>query len=900
MFRRALFRLLHAFSPQRGDADLAREIASHLALLEEDFLRRGLSEADARLAARRAFGGVEQAKEHHRDARSFRWIDDARRDLKYAGQLLRRTPVFALTATFSLAIGIGATTTIFTVANALLLRAPAGVAAADRIVDIYQVDDRNAMSAPFMPFAAYTELARQVTSFDGLYAFQPDVQPTSMRVGAVAERVFAGTVTPGYFSVLRVGAAAGRLFAEGDGDTVVLSHRFWTRRFDADPAIVGRTLWVNGRAFAVAGVAAEAFRGTSVVAPEIWMSTTRAASLMPNAALDGMQVLAGGRLKDGVSLTQAAAEVDVAGRAVYAKRPMRPERPGGGIFESAPRLQAAATSRIPGTLRRIVAAFLALLMGLVALVLAIACANLAGVLLARASARRLEIAVRLAIGAGRGRLIRQLLTETLVIFLLGGAAGLLIARLLTSLIAAWLLPTFPVPVNLSLPLDARVFAFTAGLSLVAALLSGLAPALQASKADVVSALKDDAQGPADRLRLRNAFVIAQVAFSILLVVAAGLLGRAMQRVSVADQGYDPRGIEVASVDLSLAGYTGQTGPAFVRTLLERVRELPGLQAVALADRTPRPGVMTMMFGEGLSVPGVTPPNGQPYFNVSWTSVEPGYFEALRIPLVAGRDFTERDRTGEPAVAILPAATAKRLWPGESAVGKSVQWQPGGMPGSRPSPRRSLLVVGVVADLRQSGPPEQRSVLPVYAPLQQRYTPRITIMARSTDGADAQRQIRAALQALDPNLPILSARSLEQEITGPVQQQLRVAASVSGTVGVVSLLLAAIGIYGVTAYMASRRTREIGIRVALGAQRGEILAMMLRQGMALVGVGAAIGLVLAAASGRLLTRLLFGVPPLDPVTFGAATLLFAIIGLAACYLPARRATRVDPMVALRYE
>jgi predicted permease len=681
----------------------------------------------------------------------------------------------------------------------------------------------------------------------------------------------------------------------------VLSHRFWSHRFDADPSVIGRTLWLNGRPFTAIGVAAETFRGTSVVAPDVWLPVDATRFLAPGSSPSHLQVMAGGRLKPGVARAQAAAEIEVLGRAIYEKHPTIAVRLGrGNPVRIHPGLRLAAASPIPGNLRRLVAGFLALLMGLVSMVLVIACANLAGILLARGRARRVEIAVRLALGAGRSRLIRQLLAETLLLFVLGGAAGLLLARWLTTVLVSRLLPEFPVPVNLSLPLDGRVVLFAMGLSLVAALCSGLAPALQGSKADVVSALKAGIQGPADRLRLRNAFVVAQIAFSILLVIAAGLLGRALQRVHATDAGFDPRGVELASIDLSLAGYTEATGPAFARTLLQRVRELPGVQSAAIADATPRPGVIGGMFGDTITVAGVTPPNGDPSFMATWTIVEPGYFSTLRIPLVAGRDFTAADRSGAPSVIIVPAAVARQLWPGQNAVGKSVVYQTGRRsgPGGPPLPPVSLEVVGVAKDLKGDGPRGPASMVQAYAPLQQRYTPRLTIMARDAGGRRTAADIRGVVQSLDANLPILSARTLEDEITGPVQTQLRVAASVSGSVGIVSLLLAAIGIYGVTAYLVGRRTREIGIRLALGAHRGQILGMILRQGMALVAIGSAIGLLLAAAASRSLTRLLFGVPPLDPVTFGGAALLFAAIGLAACYVPARRATRVDAMNALR--
>ena len=908
--RRSVHRFFNALRPAAAEPDLTREIRSHLTLLEDDFQRRGMTPEEARYAARRVFGGVEQTKDMQRDARSFRWLDDARRDLRYGAHLLWRTPLFAATATLSLAIGIGATTTIFTVANGLLLRAPSGVADPDRLVDIFHVERGTSsmagrMAGPMVPYSLYLDTRQRATTLDGVYAYYVQLVPISLRVSGGAERIFASLITPNYFSLLGVSAAAGRLFGPGDSEQegaspiVVLSHRFWTRRFNADPSVVGQAVRLNGQAFTVVGVASEGFQGTNVLAADVWVPAAMTQALKPGSSLEWMQVLMGGRLKPDVSLRQAAAEIDLIGSTQYGRRPLerfgRPARP------TVPGLSLMTASPLPGPFRLLVGGFLALLMGLVSMVLIIACANLAGVQLARATARRREIAVRLAIGAGRGRLVRQLLTETIVLFALGGVAGLLLARLMTSLVVA-LLPAFPVPVGLSLPLDTHVVAFTAGLTFVAAVVCGLAPALQASKADVVTALKDEAQGSSERLRLRNAFVVVQVAFSLLLVVAGGLLGRALARVTLVERGFDARGIELATIDLSQAGYTDTTGPAFARQLLDRVRQLPVVQAATMADRAPSPGVIRGMFGDGLTVPGVTPPNGQPFFMPNWTIVEPAYFSTLRIPFVAGRDFTNADRAGEPSVVIVPEGTARTLWPGQNAVGKYVLWQRNQRrsPSAAAPPPKSLRVVGVSKDLAASEARSETASLEVYVPLQQRYLPEITIIARATHGQRISTDIRAIVESIDPNLPVLTVRTLEEELTGPVETQLRVAASVSGSVGIVSLLLAAIGVYGVTAYVASRRTREIGIRLALGAQRADVLSMILRQGMVLVGIGSAIGLLLAAAGSRLLTRLLFGVPPIDPVTFGGATLLFAIIGLAACYVPARRAAGVDAMVALRYE
>jgi predicted permease len=537
-------------------------------------------------------------------------------------------------------------------------------------------------------------------------------------------------------------------------------------------------------------------------------------------------------------------------------------------------------------------------MSVVSLVLVIACANVAGVLLARATARRREIAVRLAIGAGRARLIRQLITETTLLFVLGGAAGLLLARGMTSLLIS-VLPSLPLPVDVSLPLDGRVVLWTTGLSLVAAILSGLAPALQASKADVVSALKDDPQGPSDRSRLRHAFVIAQVAFSVLLVASAGLLVRALRNASAVDLGFDPRGVEVTSLDLSLAGYTRTTGPLFVRELADRVRELPSVQAATLAQLVPMGGGMRMCCG--ITVPGATPPNGQRFFEPNWNVVEPAYFATLRIPVLAGRDFNDADRNGTQPVAIVGAAAARQFWPNASAqdvVGQFMLWQTSPDGPDRTAAVRRLLVVGVAGDLKSGGP----GALPrpiVYVPMQQRYNSRMMLLARTTHGQRITGEIRAVVASMNPNLPVVGARTLEDQ-SGPILTQLRVSASVAGSVGLVGMLLAAIGIYGVTAYSVTRRTHEIGVRIALGAGRTDVIAMVLRKGMSLVALGSAIGLLLGAAAGRLLSTWLVGIPAIDAITFGGSAMLFAVIGLVACYVPAHRAATVDPSVALRVE
>jgi predicted permease len=883
-------RLWAAIAPGRAEDELFRETAAHLALLEDDLQRRGMTAGEARVEARRAFGGVEQMKDRQRDARSFVWLDDARWDLRHAARLLRRDVLFTLTAVLSLAIGIGANTTVFTIAHAVLFRPPAGVADPDQLVDIGTRTPGGGFGNSSYP--NYLDLRARTTTLDGVYAYS--LFPQAMSLDAESgtsgsERIFATLVAANYFNTLGATSSAGRLFGpdENNPDTadgLVLSHQYWSRRFNGDPGIIGRAMTLNGRPMTVIGVASDGFQGTGIRAGDAWVPIASAASASSLSERASAWLLLGGRLKPGVTAPQAAAEVDAIGRALAVEYPDQNK----GLGFRVQRLSPVPGSSAP------IAVFLALLMSIVGLVLVIACANVTGVLLARASARRQEIAVRLAMGAGRSRLVRQLLAETLMLFSMGGLAGLLLARGLTSTIVA-ALPALPFPVDVSVALDLRAILFTAALVLVAALLSGLAPALQASKAEVVPALKDDVSAPA-RVRLRHAFVVAQVALSILLVVVAGLFVRALQAAGASDPGFDRRGVELASLDLSMAGYTGTTGLPFVRELAERVRALPDVQAASVA--TSLPGGFEVQR-RGVTVPGVTPPDGERAFGVDWNNVEPGYFAALHIPIASGRDFTTADRAGARLVAIVGEGTARRFWPGQDPIGKQIVQQEPGVRGPDPAAAKKLLIVGVARDVKASTLIDGLSSSLVYVPLQQQYLSRVTIVARTTRGQRIADELRRLVASMNRDLPIVTSQTLDDATAiGLVPQQIIM--SVAGGLGLIGALLAAIGIYGVAAYAVTRRTREIGIRIALGAQRADVVAMVLRQGMWLAVIGSAIGLLIAAAASRALVAFLFGIPPLDPVIFSGAAVLFALVGLAACYLPARRAAQVDPLTALRYE
>jgi predicted permease len=890
----------------RVEQDLDDEIRAALDLVIDEHRRSGMSPDDARRMALLQFGGVESVKAQVREARAGALLETLLQDLRHAARLLLRSPLFTLTAGLSLSISIGATTSVFTVVNGLLVNVPGGVSEPDRLVEIARLEEGDFGIEP-IAYPDYLAVRDRATRFEGVYGYSLTSESLSLRTGGSTERVFGGFVTMNFFDVLGVRAAQGRLFGPGDRErpgeapVAVLSHSYWIRRFNGDAAIVGSSVTMNGQPMTVVGVADAEFRGMSLLPPDVWIPAVMLPALYPDRRLDfspasrvSWQTMMGGRLKSSVSRVQASAEVAAIGSVLEREHDRENaflRATGIPAVEQRITWFAASTSLVPAGLRVPAAAFLSLLMALVAVVLVIACANLAGVLLARATVRRREMALRTAIGASQRRLVRQLLTETALLVLLGGAAGLLVARGATTLLVRRL-PEFPLPVNLSVPLDLHVVLFSLAMSVVAALLAGLAPALHASRADVVTALKDDSQGPYDRLRLRNGFVVAQVALSILLVLTAGLLMRGLDRVSAVDPGYDPHGVDLASIDLSMAGYDSTTGPAFARMLLERVRALPAVKAATMGDRAPGAGGLSL---GGLSVPGATPPDGRPYFFGNWNLIESDYFRTLGITPIAGRDFGPGDHQSAQHVAIVGESAARRLWPGRDAVGQTLFVTSPALDGSTPTPV-PLVVVGVVSDLPVGG---FRGVVPLalYVPLQQRYVPGLTIFARGTGEQSIVADLRRLVTTMNPNLPVLSASSLEEQQNGPKETSLRVAAAIAGGVGLVGLILAAIGIYGVTAYAVTQRTREIGIRLAMGAGRGCVVGIVLRQGMLLVAIGSAIGLSSGFGIATVLQRI---GAPLDASVFVATAILFAAVGLIACYLPVRRATRIGAMEALRYE
>ena len=814
-------------------------------------------------------------------------LDAVRQDIRIAVRLLRKSPVFTLTAALSLAIGIGANTAIFSLVNALLFKGRPGISEPQQLVDVGRT--RRGRGFDTSSYPNYVDLKQRVTALKGLAAYRVEAVAMSYRDAAQAsvepQRIFVTSVSGNFFDILGTRAAAGRLFADGEDEaarvqpTIVLSHALWERQYRRDPSVVGRTVAINGIDTRIVGVAERGFRGTNFLAADAWMPISAFSVFNPGAAMMTERrivwLVLAGRLKEGVGLAEAQAQVSTVAQHLEKEYPDSNRNMSWTLSPS---------SIVPAPFRGPVNGFLALLMTIVALVLLIACVNLAGVLLARGTGRRREVAVRLAIGAGRGRIVRQLVTETLAIFAIGGVAGLLLAGWLVRLLSS-LTDVLPFPVGIDLSLDTRVLVFAAGVSLASGVLSGLVPAMQAARTNLVAGLKAESGGFAlRRLRLRGALLVGQVALSCVLFLTAALLARSMREAGNINPGFDSTNVDVVSLDLAMGGYRGAATAQFGERLITRARQIPGVTDVALTRMIP-------LQGGGFGLGGLTPAGKDEDIAADWNIVTPGYFSALKIPVLAGRGFTPADREGTPAVAVVNETFAKRAWPGSDAVGQRLIRQ-------TPDGRSELIVVGVARDgkYRTLG---EAPVAFIYVPHAQNFSDEMALLVRRSGTGSAVPAVRAALRELDPALPIVNAQLLHDAAAiGLIPQ--RVAATLAGSLGLVGLLLAAIGIYGVTSFGVAQRTREIGLRVALGAAQPQVLRLVLRHGLGLALVGVAIGLALGAAAARLLSSLLYGVGANDPLTFLGVAAVFAAIAALATYIPARAAVKIDPLQALRVD
>jgi predicted permease len=812
-------------------------------------------------------------------------------DLRFTWRQLVKSPAFAGTAVVSLALGLSASTTVFSLADALLFRQRPGIADPGRLVDVGRTQRGGGFDT--ISYPNYADIRDQNQVFSGVAAYRVEPAALSLDARGSVDRVYGMVVSANYFSVLGVTPVRGRTFLPSDesitepGPVAVISHRLWRQRFDSDPRVVGSVLRLNSQPVTVVGVAPEGFAGTGVLVPDVWLPLSMQPALSggDRGLFDNRRavwLMAFARLRAGVALPQAQAQMTTLAARLARDHPEANKDKG---------IRLEPSHRLAGPLRTPVTLFTSLLAMLAGLVMLIACSNVAGMLLARAAVRRRELAVRLAIGAGRGRLVRQLLTETLAVFVLGGLGGLLLAWWATHVVGS-LLPALPVPVVVDLRLDVRAVAFGLGLSLLTGVCFGLPPALRASRMALASVIKGHPEGAARRLGMRGVFVVGQVAMALVLLVSASLFLRALQRASAIDPGFRTEGIDVVFLDLRMGGYTPANSRAFVDQLLERLRDRPGIQRAAVAGVVP-------LGGDGLSFGGVRVPGqrdvDRPFGEMAdWNVVTPGYFQTLDIPIVSGRTFIPPEGGPSSRVAIVNEEMARRLWPGQDAVGRRFEVVgPEGVDGT-------LEVVGVARDAKYRWIGDSARLF-VYVPFGQQSYDRQAVLVRRghVSGASSMATVRSALAALNPSLPIIEATTLEAYAGLGLLPQ-RLAGWAAGSLGLVGLLLAALGIYGVTAYSAAQRTREVGIRIALGAERASVTRLMLWQGFRLAAVGAVLGLAGAAAGSRLLGSLLLGVDALDPLAFGVTAAVFVGITAAASWLPARRAAARDPVEALRLE
>jgi putative ABC transport system permease protein len=876
--RMRLRALLHSEDVHR---EIAEEWQFHIDRRTEENIRRGLSPEEARRSAEQHFGNSGYLKDVSWDQRGGGFFEILWQDLRFGARQLLRSPGFTFVALVSLVLGIGANAVIFSLVSTCLLR-PLPITHPEQVFEISQGKRNDPSYSQWMSYPNYKDLRdrNQVLSAMAVYRFAP----MSLSHNGANERVWGYLVSENYFDLLGVRPFLGRTFLPEEGSApnahpvAVLSYGCWQRRFASDPAIGGSPIMINGHRFTAVGVAPPNFTGTeSVFTPEFWIPSMMQAWIESWNGMESRgngQWLAVGRLKPGIAVAQAQAQLNTVAQQ------LEKEYPGN---DQGMALRLTPPGLVDPSLRTAVIAFTGALMLTVVLVLAIACSNLASLLLARSAQRRKEIAVRMAIGATRFRLTRQLLTESLMLSVIGAAFGLLLGSVLMRLAQASV-PSTDFALTLDLRMDWRVVFFVTSLALFTGIGFGLVPALYASRPDVISTLKEDALGGARKARLRSVLVVLQIALSFVLLITAGLTVRSLRHTEGLGPGFDPNHAVTLSVDLALQGYDQQKGQMFYQLLAQRVRALPGVHAAGL--------IRSLPLGLEASTTGVYPdgrpePQAQDMPSAFYENISPGYFAAMGIPLLAGRDFADSDTKNSSGVVIVNETLAQQFWPGENPIGKRLH-----------SGNTSVLeVVG----LAKNGKYQSLGEIPgltIYYPLQQVYASNAALVVRTdVDPNGAIASVRGEVRNLDPTLPVYEAKTLREHMRLALFP-LHVGAVAVGSFAFLAMILAAIGIYGVMAYSVAQRTQEIGIRMALGARAIDVWKMVLRQGVILTAIGMLCGLLFALGLSKIVASLLYGVSATDPLTFLLISLLLAAVALLASFLPARRATQIDPVMAIK--
>ncbi len=868
------------FHRRRAEAELAAEFQDHLEQEIANNLRSGMRPEEARAAALRLIGPISYHQEQCRDSRGAAFLETFARDLRYAVSMLRRTPLFTAAAVVTLALGIGANTTVFTfVENILLRQLP--------VRDAHQLAFLNWGGNTNMSYPDYIDFRDRNTFFSNLIAYR--CVPVSLGIQARdSYRAWGYEASGNYFETLGIRPLLGRFFGPEEdrvpdaNPVIVLSHRFWRDRFAADPMAVGRQVRINSYPFTIIGVAPPGFAGTElIVNADYWVPMNMVARIEPGsdwiASRYAHNIWSVGRLKPGIPRAQAEADLNRIARDLAAAYP--------DSIDTKDRFHLSDPGLLGQTLRGPTTAFGIVLMSVGGRVQLLACVNLAGMLTARASDRQREIGIRLALGAGRGRLLRQLMTESLLLAAIGGALGFGIAFAACRLFSAWRL-NIDIPIAKTLQPNALVLAFTAAAALLTTLIFGLAPALQATRTDVIRSLK----GGTARIRrwgVRDLIVTGQIALSVILVICSVLVVRSLQHALTLNLGFVPDHAVSASFDLKLQGYDKVRSRTLDAALVAKAATLPGMQAVGIIDNFP------LRIGENNSVVSrtdrpVPPPSerrGAVIYNIS-----PGYLPAAGTKLLLGRDIDAHDREGSPAVAIVNQAFADVLFPQENPIGQHFRM-------TLNANDTGMEIVGVVETGKYESLGEDPKPV-AFLPIEQRRTEETTVVARTAlPPEQAVEMLRRTILDLDPALTLYSVGGLKDQLAFPLFPA-RAAAMVLGIFGVLAMVLAATGLFALMAYAVSRRTREIGIRIALGARAGMILSSVLSRTLKLCAAGIVIGVLVTLSGGRVLSAILYGVSPSDPLTYATAVLLVALVAALACWRPAAYAIRIDPGRTLR--
>jgi putative ABC transport system permease protein len=871
--------LRNLLSSRRVEAELHQEVLSHLEMLVEENIRAAMPPEEAQRAARIELGGIEQVKEQVREKRIGNWFHSVISDCRYGLRQLHKNPGFSAVAILTLALGIGANTAIFSVVNGVLLQ-PLPFPKQNQLMTLWEQDSAGLRSNT--SWATFMDWSRENHSFTGITAVS--LWTPAFISANDAENLIGFRVSSNFFALMGVNLEHGRSFlpsedVRGKNFVVVLSHGFWQRRFGSDTGILGKAIQLGGRAYTVVGILPANFPSVLSFDPrkpaEIYSPLAYDATL-PYACRDCRHLRTLARLKDTVTMAQADAEMDQISNALYREYPTDYSSPGV--------ILTPLKDYLVGDVRPVLWA----LLGSVGFVLLIACVNVANLLLAWAARRQREVAVRTALGAQPARMIRQFLTESLLLSLLGGVFGFLLAW--GSVASLQRLRPGNLPRLEDVRIDMWTFLFTFAIAVLAALAFGLVPAFGASKLDLSRALKKSGKSTAgtERRRLRNLLVVADVALALLLLTGAGLMMKSFVRLLDVNPGFDPSHTLTLGVSLWGPKAQDELAVAFYQQVLQRVRALPGVESAGVVSQLPLGGNLDMY---GIHVEGKMSPNPEGDPSADRYSVSPGYVKAMRIPLLRGRELDERDRTGAPLVALVNDSFARMFWPGEDPVGKRFKI------GDTHGPWR--IIVGVVGDVLHNGLNAPHT-LQIYLPNAQYPDSDVLLVVRaSKDPASLATAVRGEIAALDPQVPVSGAATMEELVSGSVANQ-RFGTLLFTLFAAIALLLAAFGIYGVISYGVAQRTHEIGIRMSLGASRRAVLQLVVGEVMRPAFLGAAIGLGAALGLTRLLSRFLFGVKPTDPVTFALVFVLLIGVALLACYLPARRASRVDPMIALRHE